>query len=118
MTPPALAMVDDAVELVDDALAAGPTAPPVALVIDAAYLHATRGKIRTDRGAGGAESDYDAAEALLKRAESMRPTKALYETWAKLEEYRGNARESALFQVRARNVGRAAAEEAPRVEGE
>ena len=114
VTPAVLAAVDEAVGLMNDALAAGDAAPPVALVADAAYVRATRGHLRQTLEVGGSETDYAAAQAMLRRAEAAGPTRLVYETWAKLETYRGYPRKAAVYEARAREVGRAGEADATR----
>ena len=115
VTPAVLAMMDEAVGLMRDALAAGGGGdPPVALVTDAAYVRATRGHLRQTLGVGGSDDDYAAAQAMLQRAEAAGPSRVVYEAWAKLETYRGYPRKAAVYEARAREVGRSGEADATR----
>ena len=105
-TPATLALLDGAAALMDDALAAGATPPGVELVTDAAFVRATRGGLRKSMNVGGADEDFDAAGTLLQRAEAMKQTPQVLETWAVLEEYRGYPRRAAEYRAQARQLRR------------
>ena len=105
-TPATLALIDGSASLMDDALAAGATPPGAELVTDAAFVRATRGGLRRNLDVGGWEADFDAAGSLLQRAEAMRRTPQVLETWAVLEEYRGYPRRAAEYRAQARQLRR------------
>ena len=106
VTPATLATVDSAVSLMDDALSADSGGPDVALVTDAAFVRATRGGLRKSLNVGGSDEDLDAAGSLLQRAEAIKRTPQVLETWAVLEEYRGYPRRAAEYRAQARQLRR------------
>ena len=98
-TADALALLDRAVALADDAAAL--PSPPAPLLHDAAMLRVTRADVRRETKVPGAASDLDDADALLRRAEALDPNPMIYDTWATLERARGHADHAAAYDRKA-----------------
>ena len=98
----AVKLVDESLGLFADAKAAG--AASASFLTDQALVTASRGGLRKAMEQPAATADFDEAEALLRKAEKLEANPHVYETWAALEQYRGNSAKAADYERRAKKL--------------